>query len=125
MSYSRRTNRDQRSAGLFRSRSLLALISSITLVSVLVTTGAASAESSPQAPIALAGSSSGVSLDGAEFYVELWPRDDVERALTPGDAVPTFSLPQNVVSVSDRVLKSGSIQTMFLPSMYTMTDGST
>lgn len=98
MSYSRRAKRNQRPARLLNSRSLPALISSITLVVVLVTSSTASAESSPQAPVALAGSTNGVSLDGAEFDVELWPRDDVERELTLGDAVPTLSLPQDVVS---------------------------
>ncbi len=100
MSYSRRTNHVRLPAGFLRSKSLLTLISSIILVSVLVTGGAASAESLSYAPIALAGSTNGLSLDGAEFNVELWPRDDVERELTPGDAVPTFSLPQTVVSTS-------------------------
>ncbi len=64
------------------------------LTSSLVTAPAAAMIT---APVALIGTTGGVSVDDAEFDVRLWPRDDIEKTLEVGDAVPTFEVPRSAV----------------------------
>lgn len=75
------------------------LVASMAVVIATGTLGSGSVAVSEEAslPVALIGTTNDVPVEAAEFRVELWPRDDIDRQLQAGGKVPVLRLPPDVV----------------------------